>query len=111
MPKIRRPWPVSRRDTDGLQAQASSSQSEVLEMSEDLKNPQTNTKAVEAETDLKKFNKLHQWDPNLESSKRDAIEQAVKSHDVEAEVQMDHELEENSPYPEVVGSMTTMILL
>ena len=61
--------------------------------------------AVEAEKDLKTFKKLHQWDYNLDSSKREAIENAVKSHDVEAEIQIDHELEENSPYPEVASAV------
>lgn len=63
------------------------------------------TDAVEAEQDLKTFKKLHQWDFNLESSKREAIENAVKSHDVEAEIQIDQDLEENSPYPEVASAV------
>ena len=75
-------------------------------MTGDVKNEvTTTTKAIEADKDLKTFKKLHQWDFNLETSKREAIENAVKSHDLEAEVQIDQELEENSPYPEVASAV------
>ena len=105
MPSIRRPWPVSRRDTDGLQANSSSSP-ESIEMTGDVKTGATaTTNPVEAEKDLQTFKKLHQWDFNLESSKREAIENAVKAHDIEAEIQIDQELEENSPYPEVASAV------
>ncbi|KAL9070772.1 MAG: hypothetical protein Q9157_005697 [Trypethelium eluteriae] len=105
MPSIRRPWPVSRRDTDAVQGNSSSSPESIEMTSDDKTGATTTANPVEAEKDLKKFKKLHQWDFNLESSKRDAIENAVKSHDVEAEVQIDQELEENSPYPEVASAV------
>lgn len=45
------------------------------------------------------------WDPNLESDKRDAIESAVKRGDEEAEINLEQELEDNSPYPEVASAV------
>jgi hypothetical protein len=59
----------------------------------------------DVEQDLSAFAQSHSWDPNLESSKLDAIKNAVHGHDVEAEVALEHELEENSPYPEVVSAV------
>jgi hypothetical protein len=37
--------------------------------------------------------------------KRAAIEDAVNHHDAEAESAIEHDLEENSPYPEVVAAV------
>jgi hypothetical protein len=37
--------------------------------------------------------------------KREAIESAIHHHDAEAEISVEHELEENSPYPEVVAAV------
>jgi hypothetical protein len=61
--------------------------------------------AEDVEHDLSSFAEQHSWDPNLDSSKLDAINNALHDHDVEAEVALEHELEENSPYPEVVSAV------
>ena len=37
--------------------------------------------------------------------RRDAVEAAVKQHDEDAEVALDEQLEENSPYPGVVAAV------
>jgi hypothetical protein len=59
----------------------------------------------DVEHDLSSFAQMHSWDPNLDSKKLDAINDAVHDHDVEAEVALEHELEENSPYPEVCSAV------
>ncbi|KAK8165389.1 small oligopeptide transporter, OPT family [Phyllosticta citrichinensis] len=95
MPSIRRPF--QRRDTD-----------DVVNSSMEQKTPEatsTSTKAVEAEAELKTFSDLHRWDPNLEEEKRAAIESAVNKGDIEAEIQIERELEETSPYPEVASAV------
>ncbi|KAF4541792.1 putative small oligopeptide opt family protein [Lasiodiplodia theobromae] len=103
MPSFRKPWPVSRRDTDGItlntledkEATATATPAEVDD----------HAKAAAAQKDLQTFSDLHRWDPNLESDKRDAIEEAVKKGDVEAEISLDQGLGENSPYPEVASAV------
>jgi hypothetical protein len=55
---------------------------------------------------LKKFQKLHQWDLNLPMHKLNAVDAALDSEDVEKKVNVEHSLlEENSPYPEVVSAV------
>lgn len=53
------------------------------------------------ERNLSAFSQLHTWDPNLPEEKRNAIQAAVDAHDVDAEKQLERELNEASPYPEV----------
>ncbi|KAF2088700.1 small oligopeptide transporter, OPT family [Saccharata proteae CBS 121410] len=65
----------------------------------------TCAKAAEAQAELKTFSTLHRWDPNLDADKRDAIESALDKGDAEAEIAIEGELEENSPYPEVVAAV------
>lgn len=53
------------------------------------------------ENELAEFRELHQWDPNLPESVQHQVDNALKSHDIEREVALDHELnQENSIYPE-----------
>ncbi|KAK7613883.1 small oligopeptide transporter, OPT family [Phyllosticta paracitricarpa] len=95
MPSFRRPF--ARRDTD-----------KVVNSSTEQKTPEatsSSVKAVEADAELKTFSDLHRWDPNLEEEKRAAIESAVKKGDIEAEIQIERELEETSPYPEVASAV------
>jgi hypothetical protein len=60
---------------------------------------------ADAEAELNVFGKMHEWDPNMDRDKLHAIEDAVKEKDVEAELSIEAELEENSPYPEVVAAV------
>jgi hypothetical protein len=60
---------------------------------------------ADAENELNTFGKLHEWDPNMDREKIHAIENAVKEHDVEAEMSLEADLEENSPYPEVMAAV------
>ncbi|KZF23085.1 small oligopeptide transporter [Xylona heveae TC161] len=50
---------------------------------------------------LRDFEEIHEWDPNLPEEKRDAVKSALNAGDVEAEIALEGELEEDSPYPEV----------
>jgi OPT family small oligopeptide transporter len=55
---------------------------------------------------LRKFQKLHQWDLNLPIQKLNAVDVALDSDDLEKKVNVEHSLlEENSPYPEVVSAV------
>jgi OPT family oligopeptide transporter len=65
----------------------------------------TKNSTEDVEHDLSSFAETHSWDPNLDSKKLDAINNAVHSHDIDAEVALEHELEENSPYPEVCSAV------
>jgi OPT family oligopeptide transporter len=57
------------------------------------------------ENDLTHFAEMHQWDPNFDHKRMDEIKHALNEHDMEAEAALEHELEENSPYPEVVAAV------
>lgn len=59
----------------------------------------------EAERDITNFRKVHAWDPNIGNEKLDAMGNAVKLHDTEAELTLEEEITENSPYPEVVAAV------
>jgi hypothetical protein len=61
--------------------------------------------AAEAEREISMFNTMHEWDPNINNEKLDAINNAVKAHDADAEIALEHEIEENSPYPEVQAAV------
>lgn len=55
---------------------------------------------------LKKFKKLHRWDPNLPIEEMDTVTAVLDSGDVEKEVAIEQALlEENSPYPEVAAAV------
>jgi hypothetical protein len=62
--------------------------------------------AAEVERDITMFNKAHAWDPNIGSEKLDAMGNAVNAHDVEAELAIEHEITEDSPYPEVQAAVS-----
>jgi hypothetical protein len=66
MHRIRRPWPVSRRDTDGVQTNTLGGEGEkgAQTTATDV-NGDSARNASRAEDDLRKFNALHEWDPNL----------------------------------------------
>lgn len=52
--------------------------------------------------ELKKFEKLHKWDPNLPQAELDQVQAVLADGDVEHGVAVEHALlEEDSPYPEV----------
>jgi hypothetical protein len=53
------------------------------------------------ERHLRQFEALHEFDPNLPQVKRDSIGGAIGTHDIEAEIALQQELENDSPYPEV----------
>jgi OPT family oligopeptide transporter len=59
----------------------------------------------QVERDLSSFAASHAWDPNMDHKKLHAIEDAVYSHDVEAEQVLERDVVEDSPYPEVVASV------
>ncbi|KAI9733514.1 MAG: hypothetical protein M1818_007262 [Claussenomyces sp. TS43310] len=51
------------------------------------------------------FEQNHRWDPNLPSSYTEAVTAALKAHDIEAEISLEHGLAEQSPYPEVQAAV------
>jgi hypothetical protein len=56
--------------------------------------------------DLRKFKKLHKWDPFLDIDKLDTVDEVLRSGDVEKEAAVEESLlEEDSPYPEVRSSV------
>lgn len=57
--------------------------------------------AAKYEHDLSSFADMHSWDPNLDPKKLHAISDALEDRDVQAEAELERELEDNSPYPEV----------
>jgi hypothetical protein len=56
---------------------------------------------AEVNQKLSIFEKAHRWDPNLDNSQLDDIDDAVNTRDLNAEGRLYDEVFENSPYPEV----------
>jgi OPT family small oligopeptide transporter len=113
MERLRRPWAPSRRDTDGVAENtlgqdtpdAKGAGGDTYELGKDNGQSTGAAKAASADADLRRFSVLHEWDPNVPEDKRKAIDAAVNQHDKDAEIALDEELEENSPYPEVVAAV------
>jgi hypothetical protein len=105
MDKLRRPWKFTRRDTDAIHPEGTQGTSSGAEYEKDgsraAENDTNSDEVKGVEEDLRKFSVLHEFDMNLPMEKRDAIDGALDHKDVEAEMNIEHELEENSPYPEV----------
>lgn len=60
----------------------------------------------ESVQNLKKFKKLHKWDPNLPIEQYDNVTAVLDTGDIEKEVAIEQALlEENSPYPEVAAAV------
>lgn len=63
------------------------------------------TTAIDASAaveELKKFEKLHKWDPNLPQAELDEVHAVLAGGDIEDGVAVEQALlEEDSPYPEV----------
>jgi post-segregation antitoxin (ccd killing protein) len=57
--------------------------------------------AAVARADLEKFQKAHEWDPNLPQKEIDAVKHALQSGDAVELVHADHVLGDDSPYEEV----------
>lgn len=51
------------------------------------------------------FEQNHRWDPNLPAGYADRVHDALKAHDVEAELAIERGLAEQSPYPEVQAAV------
>ncbi|KAF7554266.1 hypothetical protein G7Z17_g3043 [Cylindrodendrum hubeiense] len=61
---------------------------------------------VNPEADLKKFQKLHKWDPFLDVQKLDDVDKVLETGDIEKEAAVEATLlVEDSPYPEVRASV------
>ncbi|KAK7421248.1 hypothetical protein QQZ08_010025 [Neonectria magnoliae] len=61
---------------------------------------------VNPDSDLKKFKKLHKWDPFLDVEKLDDVDRVLETGDVEKEAAVQETLlVEDSPYPEVRASV------
>lgn len=102
MDKLRRPWKFTRRDTDAVQPETVQASEYGKETAIHSTGSDTNSNEAKAvEEDLRKFSALHEFDPNLPGEKRAAIDGALDHHDVDAEKNIEAELEEDSPYPEV----------
>jgi hypothetical protein len=56
---------------------------------------------AEANRKLAIFERAHRWDPNLDDTQLDAIDDAVNARDPSSEARVFDEVFENSPYPEV----------
>ncbi|KAF2395795.1 small oligopeptide transporter [Trichodelitschia bisporula] len=64
--------------------------------------------ATQVERDIAHLAALGEWDPNMDNEKLKVIEETIADHDIEAELALEHELEENSPYPEVVAAVSNV---
>ena len=51
------------------------------------------------------FEQNHRWDPNLPEDYAVKVHDALKAHDVEAELALERGLAEQSPYPEVQAAV------
>ncbi|OBT55803.1 hypothetical protein VE04_03961 [Pseudogymnoascus sp. 24MN13] len=58
-----------------------------------------------AQADLKTFKNLHEYDLSLPADLRDAVSHATEAHDITGELKLEHEVNENSPYPEVRAAL------
>lgn len=62
---------------------------------------------IHPEADLKKFQRLHKWDPFLDVDKLDAVDNALASGDIEKEAAVEESLlVDDSPYPEVRSAVS-----
>lgn len=112
---VRRPFQRSNT-SEAVSDEASNPSKDDIKTSNELPgkaNVQTNAFKVsgaEIESELADFRELHQWDPNLPESIQNQVDSALKTHDIEREVALDHELnQENSIYPE--GMLGTLSVL
>lgn len=63
------------------------------------------------DADLKKFRKLHAFDPYLDISKLDDVDNVLATGDVEKEAVVEEQiLAEDSPYPEVRASVSRLFI-
>lgn len=63
------------------------------------------------EADLKKFRKLHTFDPFLDIDKLEAVDNVLVTGDVEKEAAVEEQLlAEDSPYPEVRSSVSSHVI-
>lgn len=86
---------TSERPVDVTETDAVSSGSDV------------NVQAANPEADLKKFRKLHAFDPFLDIDKLDAVDNVLATGDVEKEAAIEGQLlDEDSPYPEVRAAVS-----
>lgn len=61
---------------------------------------------VNPDADLKKFKKLHKWDPFLDVDRLDAVDDVIESGDIEKQAAVEETLlVEDSPYAEVRSSV------
>lgn len=61
------------------------------------------------EADLKKFRKLHTFDPYLDIDKLEAVDNVLATGDIEKEAVIEDQLlSEDSPYPEVRASVSIL---
>lgn len=61
-----------------------------------------NGQELHPEADLKKFKRLHKWDPFLDVEKLEAVDDVLATGDIEKEAAVEGSLlVEDSPYPEV----------
>lgn len=68
------------------------------------------TTAIEHANNLVRFRKMHQWDLHMEIDKLESISDVVESGDVEKEAAFEESLlGENSPYPEVRASVSSLV--
>lgn len=60
---------------------------------------------MEIDEGLIHFEQNHRWDPNLPEGYAEQVHEALKAHDIEAEIAIERGLAEQSPYPEVQAAV------
>jgi OPT family small oligopeptide transporter len=102
--------PFNRQNTDSNTATVpQSSSNEIIDKNDDSKAVYTTGAEGVAELDIDEglihFEQNHRWDPNLPSDYADKVHNALKAHDIDAELAIERGLAEQSPYPEVQAAV------
>ena len=105
-----RQWNKSGEEPDIISASQvdSASNSSRVEKSDLQKNPSPSQQDVtNPSIDIPKFEKSHQWDPNLPQEKIDVLHAAAQTGDAEAVHEIEATFAEDSPYEEVRAAVRT----
>lgn len=102
--------PFNRQNTEGMDPTISPNSSCKDHKSADYsQSARTTGQDVFDELDIDEglihFQQNHRWDPNLPVEYANRVHEALKAHDVEAELAIERGLAEQSPYPEVQAAV------
>ncbi|CZR64334.1 related to small oligopeptide transporter, OPT family [Phialocephala subalpina] len=102
--------PFRRQDTSTAQDEIEVSESSSHDRGSpvfDEKTAHLSSHDISAAEDLPEIRKSHKWDPNLPQAEIDALNDAIKTGDVEKIAEVEHTFAEDSPYEEVRAAVRT----